>query len=181
MFEKIQKFIKDFKFDSKYITITLIIIVLLTIIVVSIIIYFYIKNNKFETAQLKLKLNETLEKTTGFKNIISNPDIVIVDNKLDVRTKRQKTLFDKKKEDYKTKIFLRNLDNSIKYCINQNDFIIAYNINHFKNIFLQIQTLQKTLDNSYITDTKTILNKIKTKTNELNKINHTILTQRKMI
>tara|TARA_Y100000389_G_scaffold204446_2_gene257053 strand:+ start:190 stop:753 length:564 start_codon:yes stop_codon:yes gene_type:complete len=148
-------------------TFTTIIIILLAIglLAGAIIGYIIFKNNKHDHNEMKRKLDETLEKTTGIKNLIKDPKILVVDNKIDIKTKKEKKEFNLEQHKFKHVIFIKNINNSIQFCIENNKFDLAEQIEKFKTLYKKLYKL-----NNNKTANKTEIKKYIIQLNNIDKI-----------
>ena len=123
-------------FNVNFFTLLIIILSLIVIITISIIIYLYFHNNILKTAKLQQTIN----------NIFNDPKIKTVNNKIDILTTSQKNIFISEQNKFKYDSFIKNLDVSIKYCIDNNMFTTAHNIQQFKHKYITIYKLQNDLN-----------------------------------
>ena len=132
--------IKNFFEDKKNI---IIIVILITIIVFSIIGYIYYNKTTHDSTILQKNVNRTIEKELGLKNILINPKISNVNNKLDIKTNTEKEQYLLEKKKFKHKTFLNNINNSLNYCIENNKFDTAEYIHKYKNIYVKLYKLKE--------------------------------------
>ena len=132
--------IKNFFEDKKNI---IIIVILITIIVFSIIGYIYYNKTTHDSITLQKNVNRTIEKELGLKNILINPKISNVNNKLDIKTNTEKEQHLLEKKKFKHKTFLNNINNSLNYCIENNKFDTAEYIHKYKNIYIKLYKLKE--------------------------------------
>ena len=152
--------IKKFFNDNKIIIIT----VILTIIFVGcIFIYMYYKNNTYNSITSQKNINNEIEKKLGMKQILINPKITNVNNKIDIKTNTEKEQYLLEKKKFKHNTFLNNINNSLNYCIENNKFDTAEYIHKYKKIYIKLYKLKE--------NDKTNKKKY---TNELNIINNII-------
>jgi len=148
----------------------IIIVLLITIIVFGIIGYIYYNKTTHKSQNEKKKVNKLIEKELGIKNILINPKIVKVDNKIIRKTDKEKTQYLLEKNNFKHKTFINNINNSLNYCIENNKFDTAEYINKYKTIYIKLYKL----NNDTTIDQAIKKNKKKIYSHELNIINNTI-------
>ena len=140
----------------------IIIVLLICLIVGCIIGYIMVKKNTYEKHEFKRKLDEKLEKETGIKNLIRDPKINVVNNKIEKKTKTELNTYNIEKKKFKNKIFIKNINNSIQFCIDNNKFDIAGQIEEFKIIYIKLYNLHNSKNpdkkeiKKYTTDLNTI-------------------------
>lgn len=148
----------------------IIIVLLITIIVFGIIGYIYYNKRTQKSKNEKQNFNKLIEKELGVKNILINPKIVKVDNKIIRHTSEQKKQYLLEKNNFKHKTFINNINNSLDYCIENNKFDTAEYINKYKKIYIKLFKL-----NNDTTINQEIKKKQKKKySHELTIINNTI-------
>ena len=148
----------------------IIIVLLITIIVFGIIGYIYYNKTTYKSTNEKKKINKLIEKELGIKNILINPKIVKVDNKIIRRTDQQKKQYLLEKNNFKHKTFINNINNSLDYCIENNKFDTAEYINKYRKIYYKLYKLNN--DTTINQQVKNKQKKIYSK--QLNIINNTI-------
>ena len=101
------------------------------------------------TSVTKWKVPDVIKKRV--EQVIDAP-VVIVDNKIETQTESQISQNAIDLFNYKHTKFLRNLDNSINYCLDNDKFILADNITKYKKIYLQLYQIKINLEKENTTD-----------------------------
>jgi len=101
------------------------------------------------TSVTKWKVPDVIKKRV--EKLIDAP-VVIVDNKIETQTEFQMSQNAIDLFNYKNTKFLRNLDNSINYCLDNDKFILADNITKYKKIYLQLYQIKINLEKENTTD-----------------------------
>lgn len=108
---------------------------LVLIMIIAIIIYLILNNKNIDKIPEIKTIKKTLVKLSETTPIVNNKIIVVSENdKLKNALKLLK---------YKHEKFLKNLDNSIEFCIDNNKFLLADYITQYKNLYIELYILQK--------------------------------------
>ena len=102
------------------------------------------------TSLTKWKIPDVIKKRV--EAIVDKP-VVIVDNEIKKKTPREITQNTKDLFNYKHSKFLKNLDNSINYCLDNDKFVLADYVSQYKKIYLQLYQIKLNLENENTTDT----------------------------
>lgn len=141
-----------------------IIAIILILIIISII-YIILNNiNIFSE-----KIPDIIKKKIEIKPKISPP----VNNEIKILTKKDKLNHVLELFNYRHTTFIKNLDNSIEFCIDNNKFILADTITQYKKKYLELFKMkQDNKDTDLNTNEDFLLKCI-----ELDNLNNTILNQ----
>jgi hypothetical protein len=115
--------------DNFYLKIIAIILIVIIIIVV------FILLNKTETIKIPDVIKTRIEKLSEPAKIIKNKIIVVSE-----KDKINNTLELFK---YKHNKFLKNLDNSIEFCIDSNKFLLADTITEYKKLYIELYNMKQ--------------------------------------
>lgn len=110
------------------------IIFLIIILLIFIIIYFYNSN-----ANSNEKNNSTFEEIVN----VLYTTTPTVNNEIKVITTNDKKKFKLDLFNYKHTKFLKNLDNSIEFCIDSNKFLLADYITQYKLLYIELYNMKK--------------------------------------
>lgn len=122
------------------------------------------------TSVTKWQIPDVIKKRV--EQIIDKPTI-IVDNTIEKLTDKQISQNAINLFNYKHSKLLKNLDNSINYCLENNKFLLADNVTNYKNVYLQLYQIKINLEKEkkdYKTDDKFLLKSI-----QLDDLNQIIL------
>lgn len=109
-----------------------------------------------------------LTRTTSFKipdiikkkvNTIIDTPVNIVDNKITTLTSKQISQNALDLFNYKHEKFLKNLDNSIEFCLNSTKFLLADHISQYKNTYLELYQIKLELEKNNPSNTPIDFNK----------------------
>ena len=112
------------------------------------------------TSVTKWKVPDVIKKRV--EQVVNKPT-VIVDNKIDKLTEKQISQNAIDLFNYKHSKFLKNLDNSINYCLENEKFILADNVTKYKKVYLQLYQIKTNLEKEkkdYKTDEAFLLKSI---------------------
>tara|TARA_Y100001958_G_C20850496_1_gene293195 strand:- start:123 stop:572 length:450 start_codon:yes stop_codon:yes gene_type:complete len=112
------------------------------------------------TSVTKWKVPDVIKKRV--EQVVNKPT-VIVDNKIDKLTEKQISQNAIDLFNYKHSKFLKNLDNSINYCLENEKFILADNVTKYKKVYLQLYQIKTNLEKEkkdYKTDETFLLKSI---------------------
>ena len=136
------------------------------IIIIIICILYLILNNKNK------EQNPTIE---TIKNVITDlsKTTPLVDNKIVQITNNDKLLNDLELSQYKHDKFIKNINNSISFCIDNDKFLLADYITQYKALYIELYTLKKKNPNLDINKNEEFL----LKTIKLDNLNNIIQNQ----
>ena len=78
------------------------------------------------------------------KNIEIVPEVTPpINNEIKIITKKDKINHALELFNYKHTTFLKNLDNSIEFCIDSNKFLLADNVTKYKNLYLELYKMKQ--------------------------------------
>ena len=114
--------------DNIYLKLIALIIILIIIFIVFIILN---NNTKTYSPQVIKKIVNKLNETTP-----------VVNNKINVVTEKNKVKLNLELFKYKHTKFLKNLDNSIEFCVDNNKFILAEYITQYKLLYVELYNIK---------------------------------------
>lgn len=114
--------------DNIYLKLIALIIVLIIIFIVFLILN---NNTKTHSPQVIKKIVNKLNETTP-----------VVNNKINVVTEKDKVKLNLELFKYKHTKFLKNLDNSIEFCVDNNKFILAEHITQYKLLYVELYNIK---------------------------------------
>tara|TARA_Y100000816_G_scaffold290619_1_gene279770 strand:- start:305 stop:760 length:456 start_codon:yes stop_codon:yes gene_type:complete len=114
--------------DNIYLKLIALIIILIIIFIVFIILN---NNTKTHSPQIIKKIVNKLNETTP-----------VVNNKINVITEKDKVKLNLELFKYKHTKFLKNLDNSIEFCVDNNKFILAEHITQYKLLYVELYNIK---------------------------------------
>jgi predicted PurR-regulated permease PerM len=114
--------------DNIYLKLIALIIVLIIIFIVFLILN---NNTKTHSPQVIKKIVNKLNETTP-----------VVNNKINVITEKDKIKLNLELFKYKHTKFLKNLDNSIEFCVDNNKFILAEHITQYKLLYVELYNIK---------------------------------------
>ena len=114
--------------DNIYLKLIALIIVLIIIFIVFLILN---NNTKTHSPQVIKKIVNKLNETTP-----------VVNNKINVVTEKNKVKLNLELFKYKHTKFLKNLDNSIEFCVDNNKFILAEYITQYKLLYVELYNIK---------------------------------------
>ena len=79
------------------------------------------------------------------KKKLSEP-VVTIDNKIIQLTPKEISQNTLDLFNYKHEKFLKNLDNSIQFCIDNNNFLLAENVSQYKNLYIELYNIKIKLE-----------------------------------
>tara|TARA_Y100000591_G_C21343047_1_gene455762 strand:+ start:45 stop:500 length:456 start_codon:yes stop_codon:yes gene_type:complete len=149
--------------DNFYLKIIAIILIVIIIIVV------FILLNKTEKINIPDIIKTRVEK-------LSEPT-QIIKNKITIVTERDKINNALELFKYKHNKFLKNLDNSIEFCIDSNKFLLADTITEYKKLYIELYNMKKTQEKNNPKEDITNDEKFLLKLIKLDNLNSIIQTQ----
>jgi len=116
------------------------IIFLIIVLLIFIILYFYNSN-----ANSNEKNNSTKKNNSTLGDIVNTlyTTTPAVNNEIKVITTNDKKKFKLDLFNYKHTKFLKNLDNSIEFCIDSNRFLLADYITQYKLLYIELYNIKK--------------------------------------
>jgi hypothetical protein len=105
------------------------------ILIIGCIVYLILNNKNIDKIPEIKTIKKTLVKLSETTPIVNNKIIIVKSE-----DKLQNTL---KLLKYKHEKFLKNLDNSIEFCIDSNKFLLADYITQYRKLYIELYILQK--------------------------------------
>ena len=149
--------------DNFYLKIIAIILTVIIIIVV------FVLLNKTETIKIPDIIKTRVEK-------LSEP-VKIIKNKIILVSERDKINNALELFKYKHNKFLKNLDNSIEFCIDSNKFLLADTITEYKELYIELYNIKKNQEKNNPKEDITNDEKFLLKLIKLDNLNSIIQTQ----
>ena len=147
--------------DNFYLKIFAIILILIIICII------YIILNKINV--FSEKIPDIIKKNIELSPVLSKP----INNEIKVLTEKDKLNHALELFNYKHTTFIKNLDNSIEFCIDNDKFILADTITDYKKLYLELYKMKQDSKGSDLNKNEDFL----LKCIQLDNLNNTILNQ----